>query len=154
MSLVATNPSALRASFESLIKNIVPQHVPYRDYSWHALASTSEVVGTFRGFFLQFRPGVQVPEGPAIFSSIGSEYIAPLRIWTCYADLSPGADQSILTEDQADLYGTLQAATGTVPGLISAGAQEPFAFADTDSEDFGGVVGHYTFLITYMQRYR
>lgn len=129
-----TTPGRLRDAFIAAIKSIVPTHPQHRDRRFRYVRTVDDVPGpSIRNFTIDIpRPGT-----PAETYGSGVEYDVTLDVYVNYGALAPEADDSILTEDGAQIWDALQALyEPAVPGLISV---EPDSFDDGVSE--GEVAG-------------
>lgn len=139
----ATTPRLIRADFTAVIKAIVPSHSEHQDCRWRESHSIDDVPSAdLRNFHLSFSVGKPDP----IYGS-GVEYVVELQVFTSYGGLAPEDDDSIITEDAAQLYDALSARFDpALPGLISV---VPIRWEDGEDEP-GRRWGAHTFEVRYL----
>jgi hypothetical protein len=141
-----TTPRAIRAGFVAAIKGIVPTFAEHRDKRFRYVRSVDDVPGpTLRNFHID----VPRPAMPVVGGSYGSgvEFEMEVVVYVNYGGLSPEDDDSIITEDGAQVWTTLQSLYDpALPGLRSV---EPNPFVDGLS-DAGYRWGSFSFRVRYL----
>lgn len=142
-----TTPATIRAAFVEAIKGIVPAHDQHRDQRFRPVKSVDDVPGTkLRNFHIDIpQPAMPVVDG---FYGSGVEFEIPdLVVYVNYGGLAPEADDSIVTEDGAQIWAALQLLYDpALPGLISV---EPNPFV-TGISEAGYLWGAFSFRVRYL----
>lgn len=141
-----TTPRTIREAFVAAIKAIVPTHAQYSDLRFRPVHSVDDVPGpTLRNFHIDI-PRQAMPVAGGVYGS-GVEYEFELVVYVSYGGLSPEDDDSIITEDGAQVWATLQALYDpALPGLRSV---EPNPFVDGVT-DAGFRWGALSFRVRYL----
>lgn len=125
-----TTPRVIRDAFVVAIKAITPTHARHRDRRFREVKSVDDVPGpTLRNFFVDISVGQPVRDG--IYGS-GVEFEVECVVYVNYGGLTAEDDDSIITEDGAQIWGALQALYD--PGLAGLISVEPTPFVDGISE--------------------
>jgi hypothetical protein len=143
-----TTPAAIRRAFVAAIKAIVPTHEQYADKRFRAVNSVDDVPGpTLRNFHIDV-PAMGQPVADGIYGS-GVEFRLEVVVYVNYGGLAPEDDDSIITEDGAQIWDTLQALYDpALPGLVSV---EPMPFVEGTSGDEPGYRwGAFAFDVRYL----
>lgn len=140
-----TTPGTIRAALITAIKAIVPTHAEHRDKMFRMVRSVDDIPGpTLRNFHVDIGAGQPIEDG--IYGS-GVEYKIDVAVYVGYGALAPEDDDSIITEDGAQIWRALQALYDpALPGLISV---EPTPFVDGIT-DAGHRWGAFAFDIRYL----
>ena len=141
-----TTPHLIRERFIEAIKAIVPTHEQHQDKRFRYVRSVDDVPGpSLRSFTLDIpRPAMPVPGG--VYGS-GVEYEFELVCYANYGGLAPEDDDSIITEDGAQIWATLQALYD--PAFTGLRSVEPNPFVDGVS-DAGYRWGAFSFRVRYL----
>jgi hypothetical protein len=142
-----TTPAAIRRAFVETIKALVPTHAQYRDKRFRAVASPDDVPGpTLRNFHIDV-PTMGEPATDGIYGS-GVGFRIDVVIYVNYGGLAPEDDDSIITEDGAQIWQALERLRDpVVPGLIAVSTM-PFVGGET--EDHGYRWGAFAFDVRYL----
>lgn len=143
-----TTPRLIRADFVTQIRNIAPSHAEHQTSLFRHVRSVALVEGAdLRTFHLNIPSPAQPVDG-GIYGS-GVEYQFELEVWVSYGHLAPEDDDSIITEDGAQIWNALQARyEPALAGLISV-EPEGRAWIDGDATD-GHRWGAFTFDVRYL----
>lgn len=144
MPLQTTTPKTIRDDLVEQIKGIVPSHGQHADKRWEEASQQEDVMGGFRDFRIENRPGGFVEDG---FVGDGAERWFFMDVHVAYSDLGPDGDDSILDEDEAQLQETFRDRLDPIlPGFF--GAESNGWNEDPESEE-GARVGFFEFVVTY-----
>lgn len=140
-----TTPAAIRADFIAQIEAIVPRHVHHQNHRWRYIRRKRDVPSsTMRTFAIEQEVA---SEAGLIVQGDGRDYAYRLLVWTSYHGIGEDDDDSIISEDAADLSATLQLRyQPAVPGLMSVVAD---GWEEGDASDDGGRWGAHTFTVQY-----
>lgn len=143
----ATTPRAIKAAFIEAIKAIVPTHADHRDKRFRYVRSVDDVPGpTLRSFNID----IPAPGQPDETYGSGVEHVLELVVYVNYGGLSPDADDSILTEDGAQIWSALESLYEPgLPGLISV-QPRPFVQGVSDGDKAGYLWGAFAFQVRYL----
>jgi hypothetical protein len=141
-----TTPQLIRDGFVEAIKAIVPAHLQHRDSRFRYVRSVDEVPGpSLRNFHVDIpQPAMPVTDG--VFGS-GVEFEMEVVVYVNYGGLAPERDDSIVTEDGAQIWATLQLLYD--PALAGLRSVEPNPFVSGVS-DAGYLWGAFSFRVRYL----
>lgn len=144
--MTPTTPGAIRTAFIAAIKAIVPTHDRHRDKRFRYVRTVEEVPGpSLRNFTID----IPSPARPAPIYGSGVEFEFTCDVYVNYGQLSAEDDDSIITEDGAQIWSAIEALYEPgLPGLISV---EPENWAEGTSEgDAGYRWGAFGFSVRYL----
>lgn len=144
----ATTPATIRAAFIVAIKAIAPRHARHRDKRFRPVTAPDDVPGpTLRNFNVDVPP-VGIPATDGIYGS-GVVYRLDVAVYVNYGGLSPEDDDSIITEDGADIWRALESLYD--PGLAGLVSVQPTPFVEgVGGEDHGYRWGAFGFDVRYL----
>jgi hypothetical protein len=141
-----TTPQLIRERFIAAIKAIAPTHLQHRDKPFRYVRAVEEVPGpTLRNFHLDI-PAPAMPVTAGVYGS-GVEFEMEVVVYVGYGGLAPERDDSIITEDGAQMWATLQALYD--PALAGLRSVEPNPFVMGIS-DAGYLWGAFSFRVRYL----
>lgn len=141
---MSTLPSTILTDFKAQIEAITPAESRQGARGFVFVKSRGDVEGAeLRTFTLEIEP-----VGDGVIVGCGNDYHFNLAVVTSYAGLSLYDAQSLVVEDNRQIFQTLAFRSGPLSGLQAVFWQEPgFTFADKDD---GKVWGSHVFLVRYI----